>query len=101
MVDITEHVSKKYQVPIGIRVGIHSGSLIAGVIGKNRFAYDMWGETVNMASRMESSGVPGRVQISEAAFQRLDGQFAFEMRENLEIKGANKVTAYLVTESAA
>jgi len=100
MVDITERVSKKHQVPIGIRVGVHSGSLIAGVIGKNRFAYDMWGETVNLASRMESSGVPGRVQISEAAFQRLDGRFAVETRENLEIKGANNVTAYLVTELA-
>jgi adenylate cyclase len=101
IVDITEHVSKKHQIPIGIRVGVHAGSLIAGVIGKNRFAYDMWGETVNMASRMESSGVPGRVQISEAAFQRLDSRFAFETRENLDIKGASKVTAYLVTELAA
>lgn len=98
MVEMTERVAQKHGIPIGIRVGVHSGSLIAGVIGKSRFAYDMWGETVNMASRMESSGVPGRVQVSEAAFQRLDGQFAFEAREDVQIKGSPNVNAYLVTE---
>lgn len=97
MVEITERIATLHQIPVGIRVGIHSGSLIAGVIGKSRFAYDMWGETVNMASRMESTGVPGRVQLSEAAFQRTDGEFTFEIRENIEIKGAHKVNAYLVT----
>jgi class 3 adenylate cyclase len=58
----------------------------------------MWGETVNMASRMESSGVPGQVQVSEPAFRRLDGRFAFEARENIQIKGAPDVSAYLVRE---
>lgn len=101
MVAITERVAKKHGVPIGIRIGVHSGSLIAGVIGKSRFAYDMWGDTVNMASRMESTGVPGRVQVSESAFQRLDGHFAFEARDDIQIKGAHSVTAYLVTELAA
>lgn len=101
LVRITERVSKKHQVPISIRIGVHSGSLIAGVVGKSRFAYDMWGETVNMASRMESTGVPGRVQVSESAFQRLDGSFLVEMRENLAIKGAHNVNAYLVSEPAA
>lgn len=101
MVAITERVSQQHHVPISIRVGVHSGSLIAGVIGKTRFAYDMWGETVNIASRMESTGVPGRVQVSESAFQRLDRSFAFEAREDLKIKGAGSVTAYLVTEIAA
>lgn len=98
LVAITERISKKHALPINIRVGVHSGSLIAGVVGKSRFAYDMWGETVNMASRMESTGVPGRVQVSESAFQRLDGQFAVEVREDIPIKGARNVTAYLVTE---
>ena len=100
MVEITERVAQKHGIPIGIRVGVHSGGLIAGVIGKSRFAYDMWGETVNMASRMESSGIPGQVQVSEPAFQRLDGQFAFEAREDIQIKGSPNVNAYLVTERA-
>lgn len=101
LVDITERVSQKHQVPISIRVGVHCGSLIAGVIGKSRFAYDMWGETVNMASRMESSSVPGRVQVSESAFQRLNGQFAVEARDNVQIKGAPNVSAYLVKAPVA
>jgi adenylate cyclase len=101
MVAITERVSQQHQVPIGIRVGVHSGSIIAGVIGKSRFAYDMWGETVNMASRMESTGVPGRVQVSESAFHRIEGRFSFEAREDLQIKGAHSDTVYLVTELAA
>lgn len=97
---ITERIAEKHQIPIGVRVGVHSGSLIAGVIGKSRFAYDMWGETVNMASRMESSGVPGRVQVSEPAFQRLHSQFSAEVRENVQIKGGDKVSTYLVKELA-
>lgn len=101
MVEITERVSKKHQCPVGIRVGAHSGSLIAGVIGKNRFAYNMWGETVNLASRMESSGVPGRVQLSEAAFQRLDGQFVCEARDNVVIKGLRNATVYLISAPGA
>lgn len=101
LVAITERVLKQHQIPVGIRVGVHAGSLIAGVIGKSRFAYDMSGETVNMASRMESTGVPGRVQVSEPAFERLDGEFAFEVRENVEIKGAANVSTYLVSELAA
>jgi class 3 adenylate cyclase len=101
IVSITERISQKHQIPINIRVGVHTGSLIAGVIGKSRFAYDMWGETVNMASRMESTGVPGRVQVSESAFQRLDGLFAVETRENIYIKGASEVTAHLVIDPAA
>lgn len=101
LVAITERIAEKHGIPIGIRVGVHAGSLIAGVIGKSRFAYDMWGETVNMASRMESSGVPGRVQVSESALQRLRGQFAVEARENVQIKGGDMVSAYLVSELAA
>ncbi|WP_051933416.1 adenylate/guanylate cyclase domain-containing protein [Massilia sp. BSC265] len=100
LVAITEHISEKHGIPVGVRVGVHSGSLIAGVIGKSRFAYDMWGETVNMASRMESSGVPGRVQVSESAFQRLRGHFAVEARENVQIKGGGEVATYLIKELA-
>lgn len=101
LIAMTERVSQEHGIPVGIRVGVHSGSLVAGVIGKSRFAYDMWGETVNMASRMESSGVPGRVQVSESAFQRLDGGFAVEAGNNVPIKGGADVSAYLVSERAA
>ena len=70
-----------------LRIGIHCGPAIAGVIGETRIAYDVWGEAVNMASRMESQGVPGRIQLSEA-FNSLTGpNFIFEERGTIDIKG--------------
>ncbi|SFU95115.1 adenylate/guanylate cyclase domain-containing protein [Pseudoduganella namucuonensis] len=101
MIEITRAVALKYKLPIGVRVGIHSGSLVAGVIGKNRYTYDMWGESVNMASRMESSGLPNRVQASESAYQRLADRFAFEARGEIEVKGIGPVQAYLLTAPLA
>lgn len=97
IIEITRAVALKYKLPIGIRVGIHSGSLVAGVIGKNRYTYDMWGESVNMASRMESSGLPNRVQASESAYQRLAEHFSFEPRGEIEVKGIGLVQAYLLS----
>lgn len=96
MVAITRKVAEKYGMPIGIRVGIHSGSLVAGVIGKNRYTYDMWGESVNMASRMESSGLPNRVQVSASAYQRLAADYSFEARGEIDVKGIGMVPAYLL-----
>lgn len=72
---------------IDLRVGIHSGPVIAGVIGRVRFSYDVWGDTVNTASRMESHGEPGRIQVSETVFRCLDGPFRFSERGLVEIKG--------------
>ena len=58
-----------------LRIGISSGPVVAGVIGRRRFLYDLWGDTVNMASRMESHGVPGRVHITRATWERVRGDF--------------------------
>ena len=69
------------------RVGIHCGPVVAGVIGKRKFIYDIWGDTVNVASRMESMGVPGRVQVTSAVRERLDGLFRFEPRGLVDVKG--------------
>jgi class 3 adenylate cyclase len=83
--------------PLRARIGIGSGPAISGVIGTRKFAYDLWGDTVNTASRMESHGVPGAVQIDDATRQ-LGGQaFAFEDRGMLEIKGKGPMRAWLVT----
>jgi len=82
---------------IKLRIGIHAGPVIAGVIGTNRFSYDLWGDTVNIASRMESQGIPGRIQVSEIVYQRLQDEFLFEPRGPLQIRGIGEMTTYFLT----
>lgn len=79
-----------------LRVGIHSGPLVAGVIGKQKLAYDVWGDTVNTASRMESASLPGRVNISEATKSGLDPSFQFEERGSVEVRGKGQLPMYFV-----
>lgn len=79
-----------------LRIGVHSGSVVAGVIGKHKFAYDLWGDTVNLASRMESQGIPDEVQISAETRALLPASFVSEARGEIEIKGhASRVTHLL------
>jgi class 3 adenylate cyclase len=81
---------------LNLRIGLHTGSVIAGVIGIRKFIYDVWGDTVNTASRLESHGAPGRVQVSESVFQRLQSQFDFEPRGIIELKGRGLVNTYFL-----
>jgi class 3 adenylate cyclase/HAMP domain-containing protein len=79
-----------------IRIGIHTGSVVAGVIGRKKFIYDLWGDTVNTASRMESHGIAGRIHISEATFECLRGAFEVEPRGVMDIKSKGAMSTYLL-----
>jgi class 3 adenylate cyclase len=82
-------------VDLEVRVGAASGPAVGGVIGRQRMLFDVWGGTVTMASRMESTSVPGRLQIAPTTRDLLDGALALEER-HLEVKGLGRITAYLV-----
>jgi class 3 adenylate cyclase len=82
---------------IALRVGIHSGPAAGGVIGTRRFAYDVWGDTVNVASRLEESGIPGKVHVSEATRMMVTNWFAFEARGPVSLQGVGSVNTYLVS----
>jgi class 3 adenylate cyclase len=72
--------------PFRIRIGLNSGPVVAGVVGTKKFAYDIWGNTVNIAARMESGSVPGRINVSESIYEELKGEFPFTYRGELKVK---------------
>jgi adenylate cyclase len=79
-----------------LRIGINSGPIIAGVVGQTKFHYDVWGDTVNTASRMESHGVPGKIQITEATHELLEDSFICHSRGTVEIKGKGLMETWFV-----
>jgi guanylate cyclase len=81
---------------LAIRIGIDSGPVVAGVLGRIKFGYDIWGDTVNTASRMESHAPPGSIQVTERTHERLAAEFTFERRGSIEVKGKGAMTTYLL-----
>ena len=90
------YFNKRNQKNIDIRIGINTGPVVAGVIGKKKFIYDLWGDAVNTASRMESHGIPGKIQVTETVYELLKNQFIFEDRGGVKIKGKGTMRTYLL-----
>ena len=81
-------------IPFQLRIGINTGPVVAGVIGIRKFAYDLWGDTVNVASRMESQGEPGSIQVTATTYERLKHQYILEKRGEVDVKGRGQMTTY-------
>ena len=87
---------RENNVDLKLRIGTHSGAVVAGVIGKQKFAYDLWGDTVNIASRMESEGIPDQIQISAETWKLLSTRYQSTLRGEIQIKGHSARTTYLL-----
>jgi class 3 adenylate cyclase len=91
-----EERNRTATVKWNMRAGIHSGEVVAGVVGKKKFTYDVWGDTVNTASRMETAGEPGRVNISAATYELVKARYQGEYRGKLDAKGKGEIDMYFV-----
>ena len=96
MVHITREHALEHHVSMALRVGINSGPVVAGVIGKSKYIYDLWGDTVNLAARMESGGMPDSIQVTRRVYETLKDEFVFESRGEIEVKGKGRVEAWLL-----
>src|ERR1017187_5213858 len=89
-----ERLNHEYDTTVRLRIGICTGPVVAGVIGRRRFAYDLWGETVNLACRLESKGEAGKIQIAESTYERLKNKYQFAPKHSLGVKGHDRQFAY-------
>ena len=96
---LAHHIQKRNETSAlkwNLRVGVHSGAVVAGVVGKNKYAYDVWGDTVNLAARLESASERNRVNISAYTYDLVRHQFECEYRGKLAAKGKGEIDMYLV-----
>jgi class 3 adenylate cyclase len=96
MLEVTKQYNKDKGTNLQLRIGINSGPVVAGVIGVSKFIYDLWGDTVNLASRMESTGVPGDIQVTRSVYERLKGKFELESRGVIQVKGKGEIETWLL-----
>ena len=99
MLKVLAEEGSRLGLGLDVRIGLASGPAVGGVIGQKRILFDLWGDTVNLASRMETSGVPGRIQVSPSTWELLRDAHAFEQRDAVEVKGVGRMTTYLLAKS--
>jgi adenylate cyclase len=99
MQTVMNRFNQQHLTNLELRIGINTGSVVAGVIGMNKFIYDLWGDAVNTASRMESHGKPGNIQVSASTYQLLKNDYLFEKRGTIEVKGKGAMKTYWLIKS--
>ncbi len=100
LLDVVVKFNEHRGTTLNLRIGINRGPVVAGVIGTHKFIYDLWGDTVNIASRMESTGVPGRIQVTEATYEYLKDRCQFEARGAVSVKGKGMMPVFLLKPDA-
>lgn len=100
MLDATDRISQEAGIPLKVRIGIHTGPVVAGVIGTHKFIYDVWGDTVNLASRLESHGMPNRIHVSEAVRRILGDRYVFEPRGPIAIRDMGLISTFFLSRRA-
>lgn len=99
MIDIVHHSRKRKDtlIPFDIRVGIHTGPVVAGIVGTKKWQFDIWGDTVNIASRMESNSTPGKINISETTYHEIQDEFNCQYRGEIEVKNRGSLKMYYIS----
>lgn len=97
--DARDRIAEAYAPTLSVRIGVHSGPVVAGIIGEKKFAYDLWGDAVNLASRMESHGIPGQIHCSAAFHERAREGFVFEARGTIEVKGMGRLATFVLVRA--
>jgi class 3 adenylate cyclase len=101
MLELGKRLGTREERSLNFRIGIHTGPVVAGVIGTRKFSYDLWGDTVNIASRMETHGLPGRIHVSREVYEKLKDDFDLEARGLIDVKGIGEMETYFLNSPKA